>query len=142
MILDIESVDDTINLMQRCDVVLATGGAGMVKSAYSSGKHSYGVGPGNVQGIVDEDVDFNEAAQKMIASRTFDNGIICSGDQTIIAPATKFNEVIDAFKANGAFYVDDAETVAKFRDAIFPGGAMNKNLVGQSVQAVANGIRY
>jgi len=138
MILDIESVDDTINLMQRCDVVLATGGAGMVKSAYSSGKPSYGVGPGNVQGIVDEDVDFNEAAQKMIASRTFDNGIICSGDQTIIAPATKYNEVIDAFKANGAYYVDDAAEVAKFRDAIFPGGVMNKNLVGQGVQDIAN----
>lgn len=137
LILDIESVDDTVNLMQRADVVLATGGAGMVKSAYSSGKPSFGVGPGNVQGIVDEDVDFSEAAEKMIASRTFDNGIICSGDQTLIAPASKFDEVIDAFKAKGAFYVDDPATVDKFRQAIFPGGAMNKNLVGQNVEKIA-----
>jgi hypothetical protein len=115
------SVELSSMLMKSADVVVATGGMPMVKSAYSSGKPSYGVGPGNVQGLVDEDVDFNEAAQKMIASRTFDNGIICSGDQTIIAPATKYNEVIDAFKANCAFYVDDPAMVDQFRDAIFDG---------------------
>ena len=92
------SIEDTTDLMAAVDVVLATGGKGVVVSAYSSGKPSYGVGAGNVQGLIDEDVDFAEAATKIIASRTFDNGIICSGDQTLIAPASKFNEIIAEFE--------------------------------------------
>lgn len=131
------SIEMTGELMKAVDVVIATGGMGVVKAAYSSGKPSFGVGAGNVQVIVDRDVDFNEATAKIIAGRKFDNGIICSGEQTIIAPEDKYDEVIKAAVSNGAFYVDDSETIEKFRKAVFPGGALNKDVVGQSVQKVA-----
>lgn len=130
-------IETTGELMKAVDVVLATGGMGVVKAAYSSGKPSFGVGAGNVQVIVDRDVDFNDATAKIIAGRKFDNGIICSGEQTIIAPSKKYDEVIDAAVANGAYYVGDSETIEKFRKAIFPDGTINKDVVGQSVQRVA-----
>ncbi len=132
------TIEASALLMKTADVVLATGGPGMVKSAYSSGKPCYGVGSGNVQGIFDDDVDIPEAVTKVVASRTFDNGIICSGDQTIIAPASKYDEIIAEFEKQGAVYYDDKATVDKFRDVIFPGGEMNKDLVGQSVKKVAD----
>ena len=134
------SVECTKLLMQSCDVVIATGGMGMVKSAYSSGKPSYGVGAGNVQGLYDADIDVAQAASKAIASRIFDNGIICSGDQTIIAPKAIYKDLIDAFVAQGAYYVDDPAQVKKAEEALFPGGVMNKNLVGQSVKTVADAM--
>jgi succinate-semialdehyde dehydrogenase len=118
-------------------VVLATGGGGMVKSAYSSGKPSFGVGPGNVQGLVDDDVDFDEVAKKVIQSRIYDNGIICSATQTQICTKKSFPKLLEALKKNGAAYFDDAATVAKFRDAVFPGGKTSKDAVGQSVQKIA-----
>ena len=86
-----------------CDVVIATGGMAMVKSAYSSGKPSFGVGAGNVQCIFDRGIDVRDAAKKAVDGRVFDNGIICSGEQTIIAPKDTFDEVIAAFKENGAY---------------------------------------
>ena len=134
------SIDRTKLLMQTCDVVIATGGMGMVKSAYSSGKPSYGVGAGNVQGLYDDDIDVKTASAKAIASRIFDNGIICSGDQTIIAPKSIYKDLIAAFVAQGAFYVDDPEQVKKATDALFPNGVMNKALVGQSVAKVADAM--
>lgn len=131
------SIERTNILMNTVDVVLATGGMAMVKAAYSSGKPSYGVGAGNVQVIVDRDVDFNDAALKIINGRKFDNGIICSGEQTVIAPADKYDEVMKAMVKNGAFYVEDEVTIDKFRKVIFTDGHMNKNVVGQSVQTIA-----
>jgi succinate-semialdehyde dehydrogenase len=86
---------------------------------------------------VDDGVDFEEAAKKMIASRIFDNGIICSGTQTIIASKKSFKAVIDAFVKNGAYYIDDPAKIDAFRKAIFPDGKVNKDSVGQSVAAVA-----
>ncbi|MBR6239305.1 MAG: aldehyde dehydrogenase family protein [Clostridia bacterium] len=124
-------------LMKNVDVVLATGGPGVVKAAYSSGKPSYGVGAGNVQGILDTDIDIKAAVKKIVASRTFDNGIICSGDQTIIAPRCDYDAIINEFKAQGAYYVEDKETVDKVRETVFPNGVMNKNLVGQSALKLA-----
>ena len=124
-------------LMKNVDVVLATGGPGVVKAAYSSGKPSYGVGAGNVQGILDTDIDIKAAVKKIVASRTFDNGIICSGDQTIIAPRCDYDAIINEFKAQGAYYVEDKETVDKVRETVFPHGVMNKNLVGQSALKLA-----
>jgi succinate-semialdehyde dehydrogenase len=124
-------------LMKAVDVVIATGGAAMVKSAYSSGKPSFGVGPGNVQGLVDDDIDIEETAKKMIQSRIFDNGIICSGTQTIIASKKNYQRLIDAFIKNGAAYFDDPAAVDKFRKALFPNGQIHKDSVGQPIAAVA-----
>ncbi len=127
----------TSELMHTVDVVIATGGMGVVKEAYSSGKPSFGVGAGNVQVIVDDNVDFNDATAKIIAGRKFDNGIICSGEQTIIAPRNKYDEVIKAAVQNGAYYAEDDATVDKFRKTLFIDNMLNKDVVGQSVQKIA-----
>lgn len=124
-------------LMKACDVVLATGGPGVVKAAYSSGKPSFGVGAGNVQCILDDDVDYAKAVPMIIAGRIFDNGIICSGEQNAITPVSKVDELIAEFKKNGGVYVDDPKQVDALRAVMFPGGVMNKDLVGQSVHKVA-----
>ncbi|GAU79600.1 aldehyde dehydrogenase family protein [Fusibacter sp. 3D3] len=131
------SVELTNELMQAVDVVVATGGMGMVKAAYSSGKPAFGVGAGNVQGIIDRDVDFNQTAIKMIAGRSFDNGIICSGEQTIIAHEDDYDQVMRAFEAKGAFLVRDEQVHEKLKATLFEKGHLNKDIVGQSVQKIA-----
>ena len=128
--------------MSKCDVVVATGGMGMVKAAYSSGKPAYGVGAGNVQCIIDRGVDYREAAPKIIEGRRFDNGIICSGEQTIIVPKEDYAEIIEIFIENGCAYIERPEDVRRLRDTLFSvtetgGYAMNKKLVGQSAACVA-----
>ncbi|WP_339670014.1 aldehyde dehydrogenase family protein [Dasania marina] len=127
----------TNELMSSVDVLVATGGPAMVAAAYSSGKPSFGVGAGNVQTIFDSGIDHNSAASKVITGRAFDNGIICSGDQTVIAPRSEFASVIAAFKANGAFYSDDQNIADKFRKVIFENGYNTKEVVGQTVQTIA-----
>ena len=104
-ILDVCSTELTIALMQAVDVVVATGGGAMVKSAYSSGKPAYGVGPGNVQVILDRGIDFDDAAKKIVLGRKFDNGIICSGEQAVIFHEDDRDAVIKALVENGAYYV-------------------------------------
>lgn len=124
-------------LMKACDVVLATGGMGVVKAAYSSGKPSFGVGAGNVQSIFDADIDYAKHVEMLIQSRIFDNGIICSGEQSAIMPASKYDEIVAAFVNAGTYYTDKPTEVRALRDAIFPGGIMNKDLVGRPVAEVA-----
>jgi succinate-semialdehyde dehydrogenase len=137
LVIEEPSIELTGDLMKAVDVVIATGGAAMVKSAYSSGKPSFGVGPGNVQGLIDDDVDIGETVQKMTASRIFDNGIICSGTQTIIAPRKNYQAVIGAFVRNGACYIDDPAKIDGFRKALFPEGEVNKYSVGRPIAEVA-----
>lgn len=137
-IIDKTSGEATTTLMQKVDVVVATGGSSMVKAAYSSGKPAYGVGPGNVQVILDRGINYEEAVPQIIAGRIYDNGIICSCEQSVFIPQEKYDEVIDIFKQNGVYYVDDKEEVAKFAEAIFPGGgAMGRDAIGHSVQTIA-----
>ena len=131
------SIEASSELMKGVDVVVATGGGAMVKSAYSSGKPAYGVGPGNVQCIIDTDADITECVPKIIAGRKFDNGIICSGEQTVIAHADQYDAIMAEFKKNKAVLITDAAEKAVLREALFPGGVMNKDLVGQSVQKIA-----
>ncbi len=137
LVLEESSVEKTQLLMSACDIVVATGGGAMVKSAYSSGKPSYGVGPGNVQGLYDTDIDIGAAVPKAVASRIFDNGIICSGDQTIIAPRSTYKAIMAEFVKNGAYYTEDPAEVELWRKAVFPDGVMNKHLVGQGVEKLA-----
>jgi succinate-semialdehyde dehydrogenase len=132
------SLELTGQVMRNADVVIATGGSAMVKAAYASGKPALGVGPGNVPAIVDRGIDYDRAAADIITGRMFDNGIICSGEQSVIAPKDDYDEVIGAFERNGAFYVDDPDQIQKFADTIFPGGgAISRDVVGQSVQKIA-----
>ena len=131
------TVELSAELMKAVDVVVATGGMPMVRSAYSSGKPAYGVGAGNVQCIIDRGMDIKDVASKVIAGREFDNGIICSGEQTIIVPEEEYDSIIAEFKAQGCYYIEDEEEVSRFSTALFPEGKMNKDLVGVSALKVA-----
>ena len=131
------SIALTTELMSSVDVLVATGGPAMVQSAYSSGKPSYGVGPGNVQVIIDKDVDFQETAQKVIAGRKFDYGIICSGEQSVIAQKDDYQKVINAFITEGAYYIDDQLEADKLRSTLFVDGHIAADVVGQSPHKIA-----
>ena len=132
------SVDKTQQLMQSADVVVATGGDAMVKSAYSSGKPSYGVGAGNVPVIIDRNIDLKDAVSKIVAGASFDHGIICSHEQFVIAPEEDYEETVRLFSDTGqVWFTDNQEEVQKFREVIFYNGLLNKDAVGVSAYDVA-----
>src|SRR6187455_1859326 len=110
------SVETTQLLMKAADVVVATGGGAMVKSAYSSGKPSFGVGAGNVPVIIDRDVDIKDAAEKIVIGASFDNGIICSHEQFVLTPEEKYEQTIQSFLDTGkVWFTKDKEQVQKLR---------------------------
>ena len=132
------SVETTRELMKEVDVIVATGGGAMVRSAYSSGKPSYGVGAGNVPVVIDRGVDLDEAAEKIVTGAAFDNGIICSHEQFVFTPEEQYDATVKAFVATGrVWFTADPEVVQTFRDILFPGGHMNKDVVGKSPQDIA-----
>ena len=98
-------------VMKQCDVCISTGGMAMVRAAYASGKPAFGVGAGNVQCLIDVDADLEKAIPMIIEGRRFDNGIICSGEQTAIMPKSIYAQAVSIFRMNGAFYVDQPEDV-------------------------------
>lgn len=130
------SLNLTDELMHSADAVIATGGGSMVKAAYSSGKPSFGVGPGNVQCIFDRGVNIPEAVAETLAGRTFDNGIICAGEQTVIAPREQYDEIMGEFQRQGAVYIADKAKIEQIREELFPNGKINAKLVGHSLQEV------
>ena len=132
------SVETTRELMKDVDVVVATGGGAMVKSAYSSGKPSYGVGAGNVPVVIDRGVDIAEAAGKIVTGAAFDNGIICSHEQFVLTPEECYDETVAAFMATGkVWFTADPDEIQLMRDLVFPGGHMNKDVVGKSARDIA-----
>jgi len=131
------TIEISQQVMHQCDVCISTGGGGMVKAAYASGKPAFGVGGGNVQCIIDDDVDLKKAVPMIIQGRCFDNGIICSGEQTAITPAGKYDEMVKTFRENGAYYVEKPEEIDALRATLFPGGKMNKDCVGKNAKEVA-----
>ena len=131
------SIELTNELMKAVDVVIATGGMGMVKAAYSSGKPSFGVGAGNVQGLIEKGYDISVCVPKIVAGRIFDNGIICSGEQTAIAHKDDFEAMLAEFEKNGAYIVRDKDEMDRLRDTLSPGGKINKDAVGASVAKIA-----
>ncbi len=134
---DESSVKRTNLLMENVDVIVATGGPGMVKAAYSSGKPSFGVGQGNVQTIIDRDVDIKEAVKMIIDGRIFDRGIICSGEQSIITPVDKYEEMRKELEAYGGYWVESYKERERLLNVLFPDGKTNKDMVGQSVNVIA-----
>jgi succinate-semialdehyde dehydrogenase len=124
-------------VMKQADVCISTGGMAMVRAAYASGKPAFGVGAGNVQCIVDADVDLEAAIPKIVEGRAFDNGIICSAEQTAILPAAQFEQALKIFEKNGAYIVSSPAEIAALRKAVFPDGIMDKDCVGQSAISVA-----
>lgn len=135
-IIEEPTVEISAELMRAVDVVVATGGMPMVKSAYSSGKPAYGVGAGNVQCIIDRGVDIKKVVPMIIEGREFDNGIICSGEQTVIIPREEYGEVVAELERGGCLYIEDAAEREKLVSILFPGGIMNKDLVGVSAAKV------
>jgi len=117
-------------IMKNTDACISTGGPGVVKAAYSSGKPAYGVGPGNVQSLFDEDADIKDAVTKTITGRIYDNGVLCTCEQAVHVPADKKDEIVAEFKRQGAYVVTDKAEVDKFRNAVFPGGKLEKDVVG------------
>lgn len=136
-ILDQHSRENTRNLISSADIVIATGGAGMVGAAYSSGRPALGVGAGNVQCIIDEGYDYKEAVPKIITGRTFDYGIICSGEQSVICPEKDYEAIMAEFEANGAYIVRDKKELEGIREALFQEGKPNRHSVGQSPEKIA-----
>ena len=131
------SVEKTQELMQSADVVVATGGGAMVKSAYSSGKPSFGVGAGNVPVIIDRNIDLKEAVEKIIDGASFDHGIICSHEQFVFAPEENFDRTIELFTNSGkVWFTDDQSQIKKLRDVVFQDGNLNKDVVGKSASDV------
>jgi succinate-semialdehyde dehydrogenase len=131
------SIEATQELMKVVDVVVATGGGAMVKSAYSSGRPSFGVGAGNVPVIIDRDVNLREAVDKIVAGASFDNGIICSHEQFVFTPEERFDETVKSFEDTGkVWFTEDEGQVQKLRDVVFPGGRLNKDVVGRSAREI------
>ena len=131
------SIEATQELMKVVDVVVATGGGAMVKSAYSSGRPSFGVGAGNVPVIIDRDVNIKDAVDKIIAGASFDNGIICSHEQFVFAPVERYEETVKSFEDTGkVWFTEDEDMIQKLRDVVFPGGRLNKDVVGRSPREI------
>jgi succinate-semialdehyde dehydrogenase len=131
------SIEKTQELMKSVDVVVATGGGAMVKSAYSSGKPSYGVGAGNVPVIIDRGVDFKDAIGKIVTGAAFDNGIICSHEQFVLTPEEKYDETVKLFKDTGkVWFTDDQKQIQKLREVVFPDGHLNKDAVGRTAREI------
>ncbi len=131
------SIEMTGELMKQADVVVATGGPGMVKSAYSSGKPSFGVGPGNVQCIFDLNIDVKKSIEMVLIGRTFDNGIICSGEQSIIMPTSMRSEIEAEMKNQGFHIINSESEKSALATYTFPNGHIAKEVVGQSIEKIA-----
>lgn len=132
------SVEKSQELMRSVDVIVATGGPGMVKAAYSSGKPAFGVGPGNVQLIMDEDFDAELAANLTVIGRSFDNGIVCACTQSLIYPIGREQEIVAKLKKYGAYCVEAETDVDAFRTLMFDNkGIANPAVIGQDPHKIA-----
>ncbi len=134
--IDVPSLEMTNLLMKEADIILATGGPGMVKAAYSSGKPALGVGAGNTPAIIDKSADIVLAVNSIIHSKTFDNGMICASEQSVIVHKDIYDAVKQEFAARGCYFLKGAET-DKVRKTIIINGALNASIVGQSAARIA-----
>ena len=133
--IDIPSLDLTNMVMKEADIILATGGPGMVKAAYSSGKPALGVGPGNTPAIIDSSADVTLAVNSIIHSETFDNGMICASEQSVIVDTKVYKQVKDEFTARGCHFLTKTE-LDKVRKTIIINGSLNAKIVGQSAYTI------
>lgn len=134
--IDVPSLELTNMLMQSVDIILATGGPGMVKSAYSSGKPALGVGAGNTPAVIDESANVILAVNSIIHSKTFDNGMICASEQSVIVSDKIYDKVKDEFVKRGCYILNPEET-EKVRKTIIINGALNAKIVGQKAHTIA-----
>ena len=134
--IDKPSLELTNQVMREADLILATGGPGMVKAAYSSGKPALGVGPGNTPAVIDDSADILLAVSSVIHSKTFDNGMICASEQSVVVLDSIYDRVKAEFVKRGC-YVLNAEEIDKVRATILINGALNAKIVGQSAHTIA-----
>ncbi len=134
--IDVPSLELTNLVMKETDTILATGGPGMVRAAYSSGKPALGVGAGNTPAIIDSTADVRMAVNSVIQSKTFDNGMICASEQSVIALADVYKEVKAEFEKRSCYFLTKAET-EKVRKTIIINGALNAKIVGQTAHTIA-----
>ncbi len=134
--IDIPSLEMTNTIMKEADIILATGGPGMVKAAYSSGKPALGVGAGNTPAIIDDTADIVLAVNSIIHSKTFDNGMICASEQSVIVHKDVYDAVKAEFARRGCYFLD-AEETEKVRKTILINGALNAKIVGQKPVTIA-----
>ena len=135
--IDVPSLEMTNLLMKEADIILATGGPGMVKAAYSSGKPALGVGAGNTPAIIDDSADIILAVNSIIHSKTFDNGMICASEQSVIVLDSVYEAVRQEFAARGCCFLTEAQT-EKVRKTILINGSLNAKIVGQKAAAIAS----
>ena len=131
------SLELTNELMREADIILATGGPGMVRAAYSSGKPALGVGAGNTPVIIDETADIKLAVSSIIHSKTFDNGMICASEQSVTVLSSVYDEVRAEFERRGCYFLK-GEELDKVRHTILINGALNARIVGQSACKIAS----
>ena len=134
--IDVPTLEMTNLLMREADIILATGGAGMVKSAYSSGKPALGVGAGNTPAIIDDTADILLAVNSIIHSKTFDNGMICASEQSVIVLKSVYSAVKKEFSKRGCYFLSPEET-DKVRHTMIINGALNAKIVGQRAPTIA-----
>ncbi len=134
--IDVPSLEMTNTVMKESDIILATGGPGMVKAAYSSGTPALGVGAGNTPAIIDSSADVKLAVSSIIHSKTFDNGMICASEQSVIILKDLYDEVKAEFAARGCYFLNEEET-EKVRKTIIVNGALNAKIVGQKPVTIA-----
>ncbi|MDR1965543.1 MAG: bifunctional acetaldehyde-CoA/alcohol dehydrogenase, partial [Synergistaceae bacterium] len=134
--IDVPSLELTNELMKEADIILATGGPGMVKSAYSSGKPALGVGAGNTPAVIDETADVVLAAASIVHSKSFDNGMICASEQSVIVVDDVYDEAKAEFKRLGCYFLDADETES-VRKTIIIDGVLNAKIVGQPAGRIA-----
>lgn len=135
--IDVPSLELTNTIMKEADIILATGGPSMVRAAYSSGKPAVGVGAGNTPAIIDDSADILLSVNSIIHSKTFDNGMICASEQSVIVLDSIYEKVKEEFKRRGCYFLSDDE-IEKVRKTIIINGALNAKIVGQSAYKIAS----
>ena len=135
--IDVPSLELTNQVMRDSDIILATGGPGMVKAAYSSGKTALGVGPGNTPVIIDDTADIKMAVNSIIHSKTFDNGMICASEQSVTVLDSIYEEVKKEFQYRGCYFLKKGAELDKVRKTIIINGALNSKIPGKSAYEIA-----
>ena len=134
---DEPTMEASSELMKQCDLVVATGGAGMVKAAYSSGTPAYGVGAGNVVTVVDKTADLKESAHKIMLSKTFDLATSCSADNNVVLEEAVYDEMLKELKAQGG-YLADADEKVKLQGTLWVDGHLSRDIVAQPAEKIAS----
>ena len=141
-VLDEVTLENSQALMAACDLIIATGGSGMVKAAYSSGTPAYGVGPGNPPVVLDRGYDLEDAAKKTVVAVGSDNGILCDGDNLLLYPQESEEAFFEALKKEGVVLFEEKKDVEEFGKVLFVNGKANPEMVGKDAPVIAEAAGF